>query len=100
MIEFKYNVITRENSEQYALSPEWWNRHPDWNFFVRTDVRYSKNARIWLSGGGRTLEDALKMATESVQVNFGTATRLVKGCFIMGPSEARGILTDDIIKHD
>lgn len=100
MIEFLYNIITRDNAENYGLSEEWWNNHPDWNYYVRTNKRYHKNNRIWLGGGGKTLEDALKSAVESVECNEDMIAQLGQdNIVIFSRNKAVGTLTQEIIKN-
>jgi len=100
MIEFKYNVITRANGDKYDLSPNWWARHPHWKFYVRTNVRYHANPKVWLGGGGATLEEAIAVATESVEVNAGRAVTLLPEMMaVLGPQKAKGTLTDEVIKN-
>lgn len=100
MIDFLYNVITKENSVAADLAPSFWANHPDWEFFVRTNVRYSKNPRVWLGGGGKTLEEALRAATESVQIDAGNSMKRVGECWVMGPQEVKGIESPVLIRND
>lgn len=99
MSEFKYNVITRDNCDEYGMSYDWWINHPDWNYFVRTDVRYSRNGMIWLGGGGKTLEEAVASATASVVADSPKRTDVVSQCFVIKPQEAKGTLTTDKIAN-
>lgn len=72
MIKFLYNVITKDKASEYDLSPEFWKSHPDWKFFVRTNVRAPWSCNVWLSGGGVTMEEAIKSATVSIETTIRT----------------------------
>lgn len=101
-INFLYNVFTRKNGEVGGLAADWWDSHPDWNYYCRTNVRYSKILNIWLGGGGKTEKEAVHKATQSVRLdaeqimtmNFETGTTR------FGPPEAKGVNTKQAIKNN
>lgn len=67
MSDYKYTIITRENSVECDFSLQFWENHPDWNYYVRTNHRSPGNARVWLGGGGDTLEEAITSAEGSLR---------------------------------
>jgi hypothetical protein len=69
MIEFQYSIIRKSDAEQCGLHPQFWINHPEWEVFVRTNVRAPWKSTVWLGGGGKTFADALEMAKQSVTLN-------------------------------
>jgi hypothetical protein len=62
MSHYKYTVITRENAAECEMAPQFWENHPDWNYFIRTNHRWPGKPGVWISGGGATLAEAIKSA--------------------------------------
>jgi hypothetical protein len=66
-MKIKYNIIPKERSQEWNVLPELWERHPDCHFFCRTNVRYSRNDKVWVGGVGITKEQAIENAIFAVQ---------------------------------
>jgi len=75
-MKYQYTVITRENSTQCALAPDWWSVHPGWNFMVRTNIKRPDKSGVWLSGGGVTLEEAIREAETSIRCFLSPRARI------------------------
>jgi hypothetical protein len=99
-IEFLYTVIDKTVPEtKGGPSKNFWSNHPDWDYFVRTNVRYSKNNRIWLGGGGKTVADAIASATESVELDAQPAIEFGVPVSIIGGLKAIGKESPTFIKN-
>lgn len=104
MSDYKYTVITRENAEICEMAPDFWRNHPEWNYFVRSNHRWPDKPGVWISGGGATLEEALK------NVEFGlrklifpsvAISTMPNGVFLMKEEEKPliGEVSETIIKN-
>jgi hypothetical protein len=59
---FRYNYRVFTPEAPGDVLPSVWEKHPDWKFFVRTDIKNPLLGNRWACGGGPTLEEAISAA--------------------------------------
>lgn len=66
-IHYLFVVIGRDDPDQCGVTPSVWDKHPDWNYFVRTDQKYEiKGVTYNISGGGSSRREAIQSAEGSI----------------------------------
>ena len=95
-LQFKYNLLSKENGEQFGLSACWWQNHPDWKWFARTNIKLDGK---YLGGGGATPEAAIAHAAQSVSLNAGPSLDFhPDGVAIIGEKKAEGTETKSDVR--
>jgi hypothetical protein len=84
MRKVEYSKFHKGNS---SISKEFWLNHPDWNWYVRTNVRYSRNPKVWLGAGGETLEKAIEAAMSSIRCDALPSLVMNGECVIVGDNK-------------
>jgi hypothetical protein len=84
-MKYKYTKIGRSDKNQFGLAPNFWANHPEWTVFVRTNLRVPGNDRVWVSGGGATLQEAIESAEYAIRhYKLSPSIRVQGGVILVG----------------
>ncbi len=99
-MNYEYSVIEKgKNDKEFDVDPGLWVRHPDVNFMIRTNQRMKNKPSIWITGVGKTKEDAIANAEFALRYFLfpESSVHIDKfGSTIVGPQKIEFVGTESL----